>query len=692
MSRTNQLLYLPHLDTYRAIAVLLVVLYHLDVSGFSGGFLGVDVFFVISGYLISRIIKHEYNTNNTFRFRNFYWKRIRRLLPSLLLMTCFSFLLSFLLFSPKDFIDSVQSIFTATIATSNFYFLGETGYFDEGAKLKPLLHTWSLGIEEQFYLIWPFIFLLILRCSSQKILLFVLFLTSFLLTIYVNLYNLPDSILSFFGKDNNLTSSTKSVQFYLLPFRAYEFLLGAILNYIPQTPFKSSFKNTLLHIIGLLLILAPSFLLSKETPFISSLNIIPCIGIAILLIVPSNKLLNKLYNVSSLQLIGKSSYTWYLFHWPCIVFYLYLYEIDRALNLMEIGLLFLTSLVFSILIYTYYEIPLRYYRFKEKSKTVNRYIMSSVLAIIFTFFLLQKHISNSNGWLWRLEDRNQELAIHLENFKEYKYNNFGCKETANNIISTDQWIGKLKNIENEQADMIWFGDSHCGHYTYGIDSILVSKNKKDVYMGYYSALMLPDVRPANRLKREKATQKMDNFLRMLEENKTAIVVISYHWLYQLKQSQVSFDDKKNFIKGEFILNNKEKYQFLTNQIIKFHELIDNRKLIVIGASPFQKDAYRRFRNTMRPKYLRDMSSTQRYLPYFAQDGPSVKLNDYFKSKLSTRFNLLFIDPSLALCPNKKCFARQDNIFFYTDPSHLSKAGSLKVIRHYQSRILAFEAK
>lgn len=142
---------------------MLVLLFHLDISLFKGGFIGVDVFFVISGFLITRNITHEYKTTQGFNISRFYYRRVKRLMPSYFLTSIFVFILGFLLLSPSDFIGLTDSIFSGSIALSNFYFLGESGYFDTTAKLKPMLHTWSLSVEEQYYFIWPLTLFLFLK-------------------------------------------------------------------------------------------------------------------------------------------------------------------------------------------------------------------------------------------------------------------------------------------------------------------------------------------------------------------------------------------------------------------------------------------------------------------------------------------------------------------------------------------------
>ena len=167
--------YRPDIDGLRAFAVMSVFLFHLDFKYFSGGFVGGDVFFVISGFLITNLIKKEVD-DGTFTFANFYFRRIRRLFPALFFVVFLSFIFGFLLLSPTHFESFCESAIYAILATSNFLFWKDSGYFDIEASFKPLLHTWSLGVEEQFYLVWPAIMVALLWTRRKWIV--VLFLST----------------------------------------------------------------------------------------------------------------------------------------------------------------------------------------------------------------------------------------------------------------------------------------------------------------------------------------------------------------------------------------------------------------------------------------------------------------------------------------------------------------------------------
>ena len=205
--------YRPDIDGLRAIAVFSVITFHAKFSIFdqnllTGGFIGVDIFFVISGYLITSIILNQRKTK-TFTFSLFYERRIRRILPALFLILYFSTIFAYFLLLPGDLLEFSQTLLTTAFFSSNFFFWTHTGYFFTENELKPLIHTWSLSIEEQFYLIFPLVFIFIVK-NLKRFIQFILFFTFFISLLIAEL--------------ESKTGSTGS--FYLLPTRGWEFLIG----------------------------------------------------------------------------------------------------------------------------------------------------------------------------------------------------------------------------------------------------------------------------------------------------------------------------------------------------------------------------------------------------------------------------------------------------------------------------------
>ncbi len=211
--------YRPDIDGLRAIAVLAVVIFHLGVPGFDGGYVGVDVFFVISGFLITSIIKSKLESGD-FSLRDFYSRRIRRLVPPLLVTVAATVIGAGLLLTPYDMIRFSRSAVAAIFSLSNIVFFLEAGYWDTASELKPLLHTWSLGVEEQFYLFWPALLMLIMSARAR------VSFTAAMVAITV----------CGFALCAWYTTVNQSAAFYLLPFRVFQFSLGALVIPLGESP------------------------------------------------------------------------------------------------------------------------------------------------------------------------------------------------------------------------------------------------------------------------------------------------------------------------------------------------------------------------------------------------------------------------------------------------------------------------
>ncbi len=300
----------PDIEGLRGVAVLLVLLYHCTFYAFQGGYIGVDVFFVISGYLITRLLIREFETK-TFSVRTFYVRRIRRLIPALLATIIATLIAGLFILSPEHLGElGVSSIFAA-LSLSNVHFAFSDGYFETSSKIKPLLHTWSLSVEEQFYLVWPFVLWGIFAVAVLRRHLFLL----------VGLALLAGFILSEYWIARNPAHA-----YFLSPFRAYQLLAGAMAVWAERRLAGSSgqIANALVG-LGLAIVLATALFFDEATPFPGIYGAIPALGGFLIIAAGGHApAVSRLLSVPGLPWLGRISYSAYLAHWPIIVYARYL--------------------------------------------------------------------------------------------------------------------------------------------------------------------------------------------------------------------------------------------------------------------------------------------------------------------------------------------------------------------------------
>jgi peptidoglycan/LPS O-acetylase OafA/YrhL len=331
--------YRPDIDGLRALAVLVVLFFHLGIGGFSGGYVGVDLFFVISGFLITQQIVRE-KADGEFSLLSFYERRVRRLVPALLLMLAVSLLAGAMLLLPQDFAYLARNAASAGAFLSNFSYWLQTDYFHGDAKARVLLHTWSLGVEEQFYLTFPLLLLFFAK-FGRDILARVL--------VAIALLSLVACIW--------MSSLEPSTAFYLFPFRAWEFLIGALLAlgvFGDATTPKGRHGSS---IIGLLLVIASVVTFDDMTPFPGANALLPCLGAMLLIRGGADTPVGRMLSTEPLRFVGRISYSVYLWHWPLIVFVNY--AVIRPLTLFENLGLAAISLGLGYLSWRFVEQPFR---------------------------------------------------------------------------------------------------------------------------------------------------------------------------------------------------------------------------------------------------------------------------------------------------------------------------------------------
>ena len=307
--------YRPDIDGLRAISVLSVILFHVEKSLIPGGFVGVDIFFVISGFLISRNIIENIDRGR-FSIYDFYIRRIRRIIPAMAVVVAATLMVSYFVMIPEDTVATSKSAVWSLGSAANIYFWlnQDTSYFAADSRELPLLHLWSLGVEEQFYLLWPVVLLLFYTRMMAK---------NFLIVAIVC------AAASFFLGDIVFEISP-SFAYYMLPTRSGELLLGAIVAVLVENRWALRLKREYVFpmaVFGVGLLVGSLFLLSEDRPFPGVRSLFPTAGAAVLILAGSvqDNPVSKLLSFRPLVGIGLVSYSAYLWHWPLLAFARYGY-------------------------------------------------------------------------------------------------------------------------------------------------------------------------------------------------------------------------------------------------------------------------------------------------------------------------------------------------------------------------------
>ncbi len=370
--------YRKEIDGLRAIAVIPVVLFHAGIPGFEGGYVGVDVFFVISGYLITQIVAAEVDAN-AFSLLGFYERRIRRIFPALFVMLAATTVVGYILFLPDDYAAYSKTALSALVSISNYRFYEQAGYFDEAAIVKPILHTWSLAVEEQFYIFLPLLLVLTHRWRRHRKIVFV---TIALVSLALALQKTPRN---------------PDFAFYLLPARAWELLAGSLLALKVLPTIRSRPASELMAALGVVLVAVAVFLFDADTPFPGPWAAVPVVGAMLVIHCASGARTGELLGANLPRGIGLVSYSLYLWHWPVIVFIAY-YTQGPLTSPQAIAAI-VVSLAIAIVSWRLVEQPFRGDKGPRGPRLWNTAIGASAwLAIALAGFVV------SHGARWRMPD------------------------------------------------------------------------------------------------------------------------------------------------------------------------------------------------------------------------------------------------------------------------------------------------
>ena len=625
----------PDIQGLRAVAVLGVFLFHLGVPGFGGGFVGVDVFFVISGFLITRIIAEE-ASEGRFSFGRFYDRRLKRILPVFQLVGLVTMAAGLVLMLPTALLELIESVIASSLYASNLYFWRETtGYFGATSDELPLLHNWSLSVEEQFYLVWPLVLVLLMRRLSWR--------------------QLPFAIVGLAAASFALAEwgagFKASAAYFLAPTRAGEFLLGALLVFVPEGERHSRrWLNEAAGLGGLLLVIVANVALDRYSRFPGWNALWPCMGAA--MVMDSGRrpesLVRRLLALRPLVYVGTLSYSIYLWHWPPIAF-LHYFGIEASAT--QKLALFLAVIVLAHLSWRFVE---------ERTRRVDWSLGRSILVLGALPLMLQVG------------------AYAQEKARPPAFRGLGevissparCREVAGNDHPDDCRLGD----PTRPASFVLWGDSYADTLSEALDAA----GKREGVSGYrYILHMCPSIAGATwddprRLPDPGFAQRCRRFtdraMQAVLADRTIHTVVlnsSYNW-YQTARNLAGMPILAGTHPGR-------------SAVMEFESMLETlaaagKRVVVVMPHPDDKD---RFNAALRRAYV-EGTTADLTLPLPEVDGITAMVE-----RLATRLDIVRVYPHQLMCDARRCrvFDEQGDLY-QSDGAHITSKMARRVVAQF----------
>lgn len=620
----------PEIDGLRAIAVVPVVLFHAQVPHLAGGFVGVDIFFVISGYLITSILLEDLEKGR-FSIARFYERRARRILPALFLICGICIPFAWMWMLPHEMKDFSQSLASVAIFSSNILFFFEMDYFSPSAELKPLLHTWSLSVEEQFYVVFPAVILALSKLPTL---------------VRVSVIFAATIISLFLAQW--MSERYQAANFYLLPSRAWELGAGALIAiWCPQRPPLSKVAE-LASASGLLLIVLSISLLNEQTPFPGFYALAPVIGTGLIIVFAADTTVGKLLSSTPFVTIGLANYSAYLIHQPLLAFtrIRYVEPVPLWLSCACVAVTF----VFSFAVYTYVERPFR----SRTAMPTSTIVRGAVLGSILLFCLgVAGHLYQ--GFPDRRPDGRQMAARLSANLGL----GGGCDGASDFFLTC---------ANASKPEIIVWGDSFAMHL---VDGIVASDPRAKIVQATKSTCgPFFDVAPV-------ATPRLppqwsqtcvdfnDNVKRYIARTKS----LKYAVLSSPFTAYVS-DKFHTYAGGQIYPSGVEP------ALVNFQRTLDwlrSQNVMPVVVSPPPYDGTDIGICLARSAWLKsdDKNCAPLYIDVFRQDPDTHK----FLTKISEDYSVIFLSDYLCHRDHDRCDVRVDGTPIYRDMFHLSKEGS-----------------
>ena len=640
--------YRREIDGLRGLAVISVIFFHAGFQSFSGGFIGVDVFFVISGYLITSIIANEIESGS-FSFSSFYERRVRRIIPALffVIASCLPFAWFWLM--PDDLKNFSQSLIGVTTFLANIFFWKTTDYFDTATDLKPLIHTWSLAVEEQYYFIFPILLIFIWRFDKIKI--FLLLSTIALLSLTYTEY---------------IIERNPETAFYLLPSRAWELLAGSIVALLLKYKNQWFMKNNgseIGSLLGLIFIIYSIIVFNNKTPFPGVYALFPTIGAClIILFARPSTFIGNLLSHRLFVGIGLISYSAYLWHQPLFSFYRHINT--ETPEKIILGILSLATLFLAFFTWKFIEIP---FRNRKKFNRKSIYIFFTFGTLI--FILLGLTGSATKGFLNYKLTTAQRVQLQTASSSPMRDK---CHTGGADYLRAPDACEYFKG----DTTVAVFGDSHTVELAYALAKKIEPENMKVKHFSFSACV--PSFGEHYQGKLKSCSDWTNETVQYIAKNQEIkFVVVSYRI-----HAALFGDHKDSYPELPESVNEDERLMRWNSYVNTLKYLSDHGKnvILILQAPELPKSIIRMVANVKESKL----------------DLPGVGYNWWNKRTEYVQKNLnqlptdiVIIDPSVDFCDANQCYAVKNNISLYFDDDHMSVKGADIISARIKDKIEIF---
>ena len=633
----------------RAYAVILVVLFHFGIIGFAAGFFGVDIFFVISGFLMTSIVIKSLDKGN-FSLLKFYLARGIRIVPALFVVSTIVLILGWFLVLPTDYKALAKHTLSSINFFSNIVYWRESGYFDTDSHNKALLHTWSLSVEWQFYLVFPIIVALLYKIKKSR---------NFLLTFFI-LGTIISLILSII-----ITAKNPSAGFFLLPTRAWEMLAGGLIFFIPKE--KVPYKKPL-EFIGFFLIAISCYIFSTDTLWPSYNAILPVLGAFLILLAHQQ---NSIFTKGSVfQWLGNNSYSIYLWHWPIVFFLHYFYKNDDYIFITA-GIIL--SIILGWLSYTYIENPTR----KKLSNL-------SIVKAYFLWFLSISILSLISIMIFKFDGVKNRFSNEINNISN----------TINDINPRrDECLGKQDDSQLKKCtygdgplSLIVVGDSHASAMLNGVINALPN-NTSLISFTISGCPTVKNLKKTN-MPEYSCGERVKDIINDIKTNySTDIPILVINRANAIFQGEPE-NDKSNqpirYINTPSLVFDEEYYAQMRNAYVDtLKDLSASHKVYITRPTPEAKKEISNLAAKIFKFHLPTQDLTITWNEYYERSKQAWKAQDM--AAQSTK-NIQIIDLSREFCDNETCYFTQNNLPLFYDDDHMSWTASLKLAPIFKKEI------